>query len=141
MKKKRAARREKYPYLFGCYSGEKFERELPGKFLDARVVIRHYKGAMLLSVLPARPKKGERHTCTCPSIQFPAAWLRGDDLDAPRRAFGSTWARAHGCGVAATGLIAMLRESKRVWLKAYKKAAREVARRDAVEKKIRRPRR
>ncbi len=112
---------DKYPYIFGCYVDEGFERELSGAYLGARVEITHYKGAMMLSVLPPRPKKGEPHTCSCPSIQYPSAWLRGDDLDA---------------------LIAVLRESKRVWLKAYKKAEREVkkqkphrARREGVRRK------
>jgi hypothetical protein len=107
MRQTKVRTKKKYPYLFGCYIDEKFERELTRQFLDARIVVTHYKGAMLLSVLPERPKKGERHICACPSIQYPSAWLKGDDLDA---------------------LIAMLRECKSVWLKAYRKAAREVVR-------------
>ena len=105
---------DRYPYLSGCYVDDGFERKLTRElkltreFLQATVEVSHYKGAMLLRVLPAPPKRGEEHRCSCPSIQYPAAWLHGDELDA---------------------LIKILREAKRVWLRAYRKAAREVAKR------------
>jgi hypothetical protein len=100
----------KYPYLDGCYVDEGFDRTLTREFLQATVNISHYKGAMLLRVLPEPPKKGAKHSCTCPSIQYPSAWLRGDDLDA---------------------LIGVLREAKRIWLCAYRKAAREIVKRES----------
>jgi hypothetical protein len=62
---------DKYPYLSGCYVDDGFERKLTREFLQATVAISHYKGAMLLRVLPAPPKRGEA-----------AARLHGDDLDA-----------------------------------------------------------
>lgn len=99
--------KDKYPYLFGCYVDDDFVRTMAREFLQGTVEIRHYKGAMLLQVLPERLRSG-KHRCSCPSIQYPSAWLRGDDLDA---------------------LIGILREAKKVWLRAYRKADRELARR------------
>jgi hypothetical protein len=86
---------DKYPYLSGCYVDDGFERKLTREFLQATVEVSHYKGARLLRVLPAPPKRGEKHRCSCPLIQYPTAWLHGDELDA---------------------LIKILREAKRVWL-------------------------
>lgn len=113
--KKKALR---YPYLDGCYVEEKYERTQTRKYLQATINLRHYKGAMLLSVTPETSKrhKGE---CACPFIQYPAAWLRGDDLDA---------------------LIAGLREAKRVWLKAYRKTERIMRRSGMLPKERRRGR-
>lgn len=63
-----SATRDRYPYLLGCYVDDGFERTLAREFLQGTVNVSHYKGAMLLSVLPERPKKGEKHRCSCPSI-------------------------------------------------------------------------
>lgn len=100
-----SATRDRYPYLLGCYVDDGFERTLAREFMQGTVNVSHYKGGMLLRVLPECPKTGEKHHCACPLIQYPSAWLRGDDLDA---------------------LIKILREAKRVWLRAYRKAARAV---------------
>lgn len=106
--------KDKYPYLWGCYVDAEFFKSFSRQYLQATVEISHYKGAMLLRVLPERPKKGEKHHCSCPSIQYPAAWLKGDDLDT---------------------MIKMLREAKSVWLKAYRKAEREHTKRGNLKAK------
>lgn len=106
--------KRKYPTLWGCYVDEGYEKSYTYKYLQALVNVHHYKGHMLLRVLPAPPKKGEKHQCNCPSIQYPFAWLDGDDLDA---------------------VIKLLRDAKKVWLKAYNKAKREVFKRDATKKR------
>lgn len=67
--------------------------------MQGTVNVKHYKGAMLLRVLP-------EHSCC--AFHYPSVGLRGDDLAA---------------------LIRLLREAKRVWLHAYRKAARENAKR------------
>jgi hypothetical protein len=95
--------KNKYPYIFGCYVDEGFERKYTRKFLQAVVHLQHYKGAMLLRVV----------TTDGQPMPAASAWLRGDDLDA---------------------MIALLREAKRVWLRAYRKAAREVAKAGRVAK-------
>jgi len=107
----------RYPSLGGCYVEERFERKLTREFLGATVEIRAYKGAMLLRVTPEAPKKGEKHRCACPSIKYPSAWLRGDDLDA---------------------MIEVLREAKRVWLCAYRRAAGVVAKRARIAERAER---
>lgn len=101
MTARRARKREKYPYLFGCYVDEPFERKLASEG-PALITVRHYKGAMLLSVTP--PRKN----CGCPPVVYSAAWMRGDTLEE---------------------LIATLREARRVWLVAYRRAARELEKR------------
>lgn len=83
--------RRKYASTDGCYVDEPFNVFYVRKHLGGRVKLRHYKGAMLLGV--ARENDAMFSA-------IPAAWLRGDDLDA---------------------LIKMLREAKRVWLRAHRK--------------------
>lgn len=91
-------KKEKYPYLFGCYVDEGFEREYKRKGIQGFVRVSHYKGAMMLMV------KGEPHG---------DVWLRGEDLDA---------------------VIELLREAKKVWLRAYRKAERELIKRGHLKK-------
>lgn len=91
-------KRQKYPYLEGCYVEEEFDRTYARRFLQAEVNLYHHKGAMLLRVTE------EEKLCGC-APRLGVAWLRGDDLDA---------------------MIAMLREAKRVWLRAYRKAEVEM---------------
>jgi hypothetical protein len=100
--------KKKYPSLWGCYVDEGFTRSYTRKYLQARVQINHYKGHMLLSVPDPNATNGSGVALSGD------AWLDGDDLDA---------------------VIAMLRDAKRVWLKAYRRAVREVARRDRERKK------
>lgn len=98
------AKRKKYPTLFGTYMDTGFEREYTGEYVQATIDFSHYKGHIMLRVLPEKPKKGQKHTCSCPSIQYPAAWLDGDDLDA---------------------LMEILKDAKKQWLMAYRTAQYE----------------
>lgn len=98
----------KYPSLHGTYLDNDFEREYTRQYLQARIDFSHYKGHIMLRVLPEGPKKGEKHICKCPSIQYPAAWLDGNDIDA---------------------LMEILKDAKKQWLMAYSVARYEEAKR------------
>lgn len=102
--KKKTKAKKKYPTLFGTYMDTGFERELSSDDIQATIDFSHYKGHIMLRVLPQKPKKGEHHHCTCPSIQYPSAWLDGNDLDA---------------------VMEILKEAKKQWLMAYRVAQYE----------------
>lgn len=97
------AKRIKYPTLFGTYMTG-YKQEYTRKYLQATIDLSHYKGHIMLRVLPEKPKKGEKHTCSCPSIQYPVAWMDGNDLDA---------------------LMDILKDAKKQWLMAYRVAQHE----------------
>jgi Zn-finger nucleic acid-binding protein len=119
MKTKAKKPKLKYPTLWGTYMDTGFDRELTSSNIQATIDFSHYKGHIMLRVLPEKPKKGAKHTCSCPSIQYPAAWLDGNDLDA---------------------LMEILKEAKKQWLMAYRVAQYEEAKqkRQAQRKKAKR---
>lgn len=98
------AKRLKYPTLWGTYMDTGYEKELTSSSIQATIDLSHYKGHIMLRVLPEKPKKGEKHSCKCPSIVYPAAWLDGNDLDA---------------------LMEILKDAKKQWLMAYRVAQYE----------------
>jgi hypothetical protein len=104
MKKKAKTKRLKYPTLFGTYMDTGYEREYTREYLQATIDLSHYKGHIMLRVLPEKPKKGEKHVCKCPHIVYPAAWMDGNDLDA---------------------LIEIFKDAKKQWLMAYRVAQYE----------------
>lgn len=104
MKAKAKKPKKKYPTLWGTYMDTGFEREYVSEYLQATIDFSHYKGHIMLRVLPEKPKKGTKHTCSCPSIQYPVAWMDGDDMDA---------------------LMEILKDAKKQWLMAYRTAQYE----------------
>lgn len=108
--KSKEKKQRKYPSLWGCYIQEGYDKSFTRKYLQGIVNVHHYKGHMLLSVGPEKCKAGDE--CNCYQAPLPYAWLDGDDLDA---------------------VIALLRDAKKVWLKAYNKAKRELAKREKSE--------
>ena len=106
MKAKTKKPKERYPYLWGCYVDEKYNRRYTRKYLQGVIELQAYKGAILLTVLDDDEKRREARQLLGVAHQIPSAWLMGDDLDA---------------------LIAMLRDAKRTWLTAYRKAERKLA--------------
>lgn len=100
--KKTTKAKPKYPYL-GCYVDVPFNWRYTRQFLDANITLDHYKGAMLLRVLSTDTERQAAAKTLELGPLAGTAWMRGDDLDA---------------------LIAMLREAKQVWLRAYRQAKR-----------------
>lgn len=68
VRKKPKAQLKRYPYLFGCYVDEPFDRKIGHKSMQGKVRVVHYKGHMMLSA------EGGPHANR-------AVWLFGDDID------------------------------------------------------------
>lgn len=75
----------KYPYLFGCYVDEGFERVYARQRIQGSVTLSHYKGHMLLSA------DGKPH-------ENRAVWLDGEDLEELIKIFAEArlvWLKAY----------------------------------------------